>query len=332
LPAIALAADRPAPAPRFDPWTIIGPGGGGTMIAPTISPHDPRIVVEHCDMTGAYITLDGARSWRMFNLRSVVDVFAFDPRNPKVIYAGNQALWRTEDTGRTWSMVFPDPKKNTIEHQNGDHSEYSLTTGDASFPAGRTISAMVVEGGGNSRIWLAFGPKRGADASLLYVSSDRGASWSRERDFPGERILELEAGPDALLAIATGHVHRLAGGAWTQLATLPAGVTRASAGRAEGRTFIYATSQRGEIDVSEDGGASWRVSLAPPSGRFQAIAASGRNARVAYAGFRGMKLGEGAQGSPPETLYTVSRRRLPGYPLGRAQLAKLPHNSEELHA
>jgi hypothetical protein len=92
LPALAPAAERPGPAPRFDPWTIIGPGGGGTMIAPTISPHDPNIVVEHCDMTGAYITHDGGRSWRMFNLRSVVSVFAFDPRNPRVIYAGNQAL------------------------------------------------------------------------------------------------------------------------------------------------------------------------------------------------------------------------------------------------
>jgi hypothetical protein len=278
LPAIVLAADKPAPAPRFDPWTIIGPGGGGTMIAPTISPHDPRIAVEHCDMTGAYITLDGARSWRMFNLRSVVNVMAFDPRNPKVIYAGNEALWRSEDTGRTWNMVFPDPGKNTIEHQNGDHAEYSLTTGDGSFPAGQTISTIVVEGGANSRIWLAFGPRRGSDASLLYVSSDRGATWKREREFPGERILELEAGPDALLVIGTGHVHRLTGGEWTPLAAVPAGVTRASAGRAEDRTFIYATSQRGEIQVSEDGGASWRVSQAAPSGRFQAIAHPGGTA------------------------------------------------------
>src|ERR1035437_9076063 len=103
LPAIALAADQPAPAPRFDPWTIIGPGGGGTMIAATISPHDSRIVVEHCDMTGACITLDGARSWRMFNLRSVVNVLAFDPRNPKVIYAGNQALRSEEHTSELQS-------------------------------------------------------------------------------------------------------------------------------------------------------------------------------------------------------------------------------------
>ncbi len=294
LPALALAAVKPGPAPRFDPWTIIGPGGGGTMISPTISPHDPAVVVEHCDMTGAYITLDGAQSWRMFNLRSVVNTFAFDPRNPRVIYAGNQALWRSEDTGRTWRMIFPDPKKNTIEHQNGDHAEYSLTTGDTSFPAGQAISNIAVEGGAHARIWLTFAPRRGSGASLLYVSSDRGASWSRAREFPAERVLALEAEPDALLVVGNRQAYRLAGSAWTQLAALPPGVSRISAGRADGRTFIYATSQRGEIHVSEDGGFTWRLSQTPPSGRFQAIATSAGNARVAYAGFRDWKMGEGA--------------------------------------
>ena len=294
LPAILLAAVKPGPAPRFDPWTIIGPGGGGTMIAPTISPHDPAIVVEHCDMTGAYITLDGAQSWRMFSLRSVVGTFAFDPRNPKVIYAGNEALWRSQDTGRSWSMIFPDPKKNTVEHQNGDHSEYSLTTGDASFPAGRSISGILVEGAANPRMWVAFGPRRGDTATLLYVSSDDGKTWTRAREFPDERILELAAEPDALLAIGNRHVHRLANNAWTQLAEVPAGVTRASAGRAGGSTFIYATAQRGEIHVSEDGGASWRAAQTPASGRFEAIATSARNGRVAYSGFRGQRGAPGA--------------------------------------
>jgi photosystem II stability/assembly factor-like uncharacterized protein len=83
---------------------VIGPGGGGTMILPTISPHGPKIVVEHCDMTGAYITTDGGLSWRMFNLRAVVNAFAFDPRDKSVIYAGNAALWRSDDTGKTWRI------------------------------------------------------------------------------------------------------------------------------------------------------------------------------------------------------------------------------------
>jgi photosystem II stability/assembly factor-like uncharacterized protein len=273
------------------------------MIDPTISPHDPGIVVEHCDMTGAYITLDGARSWRMFNLRAVVNTFAFDPRNPRVIYAGNQALWRSEDTGRTWSMVFPDPKKNTVEHQNGDHSDYSLTTRDTSFPAGHVISRIAIEAGPSSRIWVAFEGRRGAGASLLYVSSDRGASWSREREFAGEQILALAAEPDQLLVIGNRHVDRLTGKQWISVGAVPAGVTRASAGRAENRTFIYATSGRGEIQVSEDGGSSWRVSQTPASGRFEAIAAAAGNARVAYAGFRGMKLGADA----PNTFNGISK-------------------------
>ena len=55
----ATSSGVPGPAPRQDAWQVIGPGGGGTMIQPTISPHDANIVVEHCDMTGAYITTDG---------------------------------------------------------------------------------------------------------------------------------------------------------------------------------------------------------------------------------------------------------------------------------
>ena len=193
-------------------------------------------------------------------------------------------------------MVFPDPAKNTIEHQNGDHAEYSLTTDDGSFPSGQTISAIAVEGGANARIWLAFGPRRGSDASLLYVSSDRGATWTREREFPGERILELEAAADALVVIGSGHVHRLAGGDWVSVGAVPAGVTRASAGHAEDRTFIYATTQRGELQVSEDGGASWRISQAAPFGTPLQVQRSRRPRPRGLRGFRGMKLGKARKG------------------------------------
>ncbi len=47
------------------------------MIAPTISPHDPSLVLEHCDMTGGYITHDNGNSWRMFNLLTGLDSFCF---------------------------------------------------------------------------------------------------------------------------------------------------------------------------------------------------------------------------------------------------------------
>jgi hypothetical protein len=145
-------------APRLNDWKVIGPGGGGTMIAPTISPHDTRLVVEHCDMTGAYITRDDGQSWRMFNLRGGVQTFAFDPANAKLIYAGNAALWRSTDTGRSWEMLFPAPARNTVEHQVGDHSEYKLTSDDPAYSGG-DISAIAIDPQNTKHLYVAFESK-----------------------------------------------------------------------------------------------------------------------------------------------------------------------------
>ena len=75
------------------------------MFHPLVSPHDPATALVACDMTGAYITHDGGRSWRMFNLRGVIRFFVFDPSFPGVIYAQNNNLWRSRDNGATWSLV-----------------------------------------------------------------------------------------------------------------------------------------------------------------------------------------------------------------------------------
>ncbi len=74
LLALACFAQRPGQ------FTVLGPGGGGAMFNPAISPHDPNTVLVSCDMTGSYITHDGGQSWRMFNLRGTVSFFAFDPK------------------------------------------------------------------------------------------------------------------------------------------------------------------------------------------------------------------------------------------------------------
>ena len=81
-------ADRPGD------FRVIGPGGGGAMFNPTISPHDTNTVLISCDMTGSYITHDGGNSWRMFNLRGVVNFFVFDPVDASgQLVAGTKLLW-----------------------------------------------------------------------------------------------------------------------------------------------------------------------------------------------------------------------------------------------
>ena len=100
LSIFAIAASLWAARPGD--FRVIGPGGGGAMFNPTVSPHDKNTVLVSCDMTGAYITHDGGQSWRMFNLRGTVRFFAFDPIDPKTMYAKVTGLWRSTDSGETW--------------------------------------------------------------------------------------------------------------------------------------------------------------------------------------------------------------------------------------
>ena len=94
---IAVTLACAAPEPQSQAWRILGPGGGGSLYHPTISPHDSRIALVACDMTGAYLTRDGGANWRMFNLGEPVQAFVFDPLDVNVLYALTQGVFRSND-------------------------------------------------------------------------------------------------------------------------------------------------------------------------------------------------------------------------------------------
>jgi photosystem II stability/assembly factor-like uncharacterized protein len=323
-PSVQQSPRAQGPAHRFDAWQVVGPGGGGTMVSPTISPHDPSVVLEHCDMTGGYITRDSGSSWRMFNLKAGISTFAFDPRNPSVIYAGNAALWRSEDTGKTWSMVFPDPAKGAAEHTWSDHAEYVITTSDSSYPASGQeidIQAIAVDPADSNRLFIVFGSTFAtARPSSLYYSQDRGKSWTRQTEFARERIYAIDVQPISegglIDVVGESGIYEGNNNDWSRRMG-PAGekIKFASVGRVRGTggKLFYVTTDshwqggtlKGGIYTSADAGRTWHgagttiTKNLHPSGQgeppqFQAISCSARDAAKAYVGFRGLPLGPGS--------------------------------------
>src|SRR5947207_14411695 len=161
-------------------FRIIGPGGGGAMFHPTISPHDSNTVLVTCDMTGSYITHDAGKSWRMFNLRGVVQFFVFDPLDGKVIYAQSSGLWRSQDQGETWSLIYPQPSSVKGIKMSSDHSAEDLLA----EPDPRSdITAMAIAPSDSKVSYVLAGNSRNGTFRLFF-SRDRGKDWAYEEDVP----------------------------------------------------------------------------------------------------------------------------------------------------
>src|SRR3569833_4421733 len=138
---VVLAIFLGASKTRAQEFTVVGPGGGGAMFHATISPHNPDEVLGACDMTGSYITHDGGKSWRMINLRGPVLFFAFDPVQPRTLYAGNQALWRSTDDGESWKVVWPLPSSIRDIKMSSDHSDETIISDQN--PMGEVVALAI---------------------------------------------------------------------------------------------------------------------------------------------------------------------------------------------
>src|SRR5215472_2884205 len=164
-------------------FEVIGPGGGGAMYHPTISPHDTQTVLIACDMSGNYITHNGGTSWRMFNLRGPDTGFAFDPVRANVIYAVARGLWRSEDSGTTWRLLWPSPSDFRGVQEGSDHADEQILTAGASGvgsqgPYGAVfgpVTAFVVDPADSNRLYAAIGGKE----PTLWRSSDDGKTWKK---------------------------------------------------------------------------------------------------------------------------------------------------------
>lgn len=254
------------------------------MFNPTISPHDPNTVLISCDMTGSYITHDGGRSWRMFNLRGVVDFFVFDPLDSKTMYAHATGLWRSTDGGDHWNLVYPSPSAVKGVQMNSDHSDEHIVANPD--PLG-TIAAMAVDPANSHILYLAAGTKVSA---ALFVSRDEGKSWRKQvslPDIPRRLWVDPHSPAEArTLFLASAHTIAMLSAGGKHNLPLPAAASDVSLGfGSNAQPTIYATSEEG-IFISTDGGAQWHKSELPGEGaKVRAIATSLQHPETAYVSY-----------------------------------------------
>lgn len=268
-------------------FRVLGPGGGGAMFNPLVSPHDAKEMLVSCDMSGAYITHDGGQSWRMFNLRGVVRFFAFDPLEPKTLYAGTRVLWRSTDHGATWNMVWPRPSSVREIQMSSDHADESVVADDN--PLGIFLALAIDPQ--DSKVLVAATVHGNQPA--LFISRNGGDTWKQVTDLPEipRRVwidpLSNQAMRDLYVGGETGVMVRRHG-KWEKRKAPPGLLfTDLSMGFSKQHGAIaYATSASG-IYVSRDGGVSWASSALPGTGaQVRAIATSLHHPEVAYVSYR----------------------------------------------
>jgi uncharacterized protein (TIGR03437 family) len=203
---------------------------------------------------------------------------------PAVLFAGGSQLWRSEDSGRTWS--------NLTQTRGGRESSV----------LGAPVNDLAVDPGNPDRIAVAA-------ASGVWVSLDGGLSWQGWNDglpaFRVTRILAAPAGGRGVQVLLQGQSAAKAV-EWApgfRLGWLPASSsdpeealkvafaeslhTKLSAA-AEGSGAYYAGSEDGRLWSSLDGGALWRpATLAAGSGPVLRIVSDPQDGRFALASTNG---------------------------------------------
>jgi photosystem II stability/assembly factor-like uncharacterized protein len=254
----------------FD-WRPVAVGYENGMIAP--DPSDPRTVfgagVTRFDLDTLQLRdVDPGRAFPDAYRHTWTNPLVFSRRDPKVVYYGNQRVFRTADGGASWTPISPDLSREAPPvPPNLD----PVTAADSPVKGPRkgVVYAIAPSYLRDREIWC------GTDDGLLWKTADEGAHWTNVTPpavGPWSKVTGLETSRfDADTVWAAIDRHRLddfrphvlrtrdGGRTWSEtVAGIPDGaflqVVREDPVR---RGLLYAGTEKG-IYVSFDAGDRWQ--------------------------------------------------------------------------
>src|SRR5579883_1854974 len=187
-------------------WEPVGISGGGAMFSPAVSPVDQKLMMLNCDMSAAYVTVDGGTSWKMIHhaqLRTNTRCRpAFHPTDARVIVAANEdrGLAVSKDKGEHWTAlgklpgvprgeVAIDPARPDFLMVGTDDGAARSTDGGATWtrcagPSGEALAFHF------AKTTLFAATKKG-----VWRSDDAGESWTKKvTGIPADTILTFSGG------------------------------------------------------------------------------------------------------------------------------------------
>jgi photosystem II stability/assembly factor-like uncharacterized protein len=217
---------------RGQDWTILGQWKHSVATrALALSPGaEPRIAVGGDD--GVFLSSDGGATWKRVGAEmpglSSVESLAFDPADPRTLYAGTwRQAFRTRDSGVTWSRI-----------ADGMVLDATVYSWDFNPEDSRDI-------------WVS-------TCGWVYRSRDGGDHWTRSKNgFTNRRSHSVRRDPDrpgVVYAATVGglHVSTDSGETWARVSRESLVVTALAVDPRSGRLFV-GTEGEG-VFLSDDGG------------------------------------------------------------------------------